>query len=128
MREHGRGDSMLVVPATSERWRESIVHPMRYAVAPTFRVLDELVRNEGRGRYIHRETGRPSTALAGLTAMDGATVINDHQELLAFGVKIGRPDGQSRVEHVRVTDPIEGFTPIVVHPSELGGTRHLSAF
>jgi len=29
--------------------------------------------------------------IAGLTAVDGATVINDQYEVLAFGAKIGRP-------------------------------------
>ena len=32
--------------------------------------------------------------------MDGATLITDRFELLAFGVKIGRPDGRQRVEQV----------------------------
>jgi hypothetical protein len=31
------------------------------------------------------------------------------------------------VEQASVTEPIEGFVPAVVHPSSLGGTRHLSA-
>ena len=34
MRAHGRGGSLLVVPTGDERWRESIVHPMAYAVRP----------------------------------------------------------------------------------------------
>jgi hypothetical protein len=28
---------------------------------------------------------------------------------------------------VTVTEPVEGGTPQVIHPSQLGGTRHLSA-
>ena len=66
-------------------------------------------------------------ALAGLTAIDGATVITGRHEVLAFGVKIGGRDGRPRVEQVIVTEPIEGSLPTIVHPSELGGTRHLSA-
>jgi len=31
------------------------------------------------------------------------------------------------VEQTTVTEPIEGFVPSTVHPSSLGGTRHLSA-
>jgi hypothetical protein len=54
-------------------------------------------------------------------------VIADDFELLAFGAKISRLDGQTRVWEVILTEPIEGSEPAIVHPSELGGTRHLSA-
>jgi len=127
MRAHRRGGSMLVVPADSVSWRESIVHPIPYAVSPAFTELRELVRH-GPGRHSsHRDLGRTVAALAGLTAIDGATVITDRHEVLAFGVKIGGRDGWPRVEQVIVTEPIEGSLPTTVHPSELGGTRHLSA-
>ena len=66
-------------------------------------------------------------AVAGLTAVDGATLITDRYELLAFGVKIGRPDGRPRVEQVVLTEPIEGGEATVVAPVQLGGTRHISA-
>ena len=35
--------------------------------------------------------------VAGLTAVDGATVITDRYEVLAFGAKIVRRDGSSQV-------------------------------
>jgi hypothetical protein len=59
--------------------------------------------------------------------VDGATVLTDRYELLAFGAKIARRDGSSPVERVALTEPVEGGTPAVVHPNTLGGTRHLSA-
>ena len=65
--------------------------------------------------------------IAGLTAVDGATVMTDQYELLAFGAKITRREGCARVESVTVTEPIEGAVSTALHPSELGGTRHLSA-
>ena len=71
--------------------------------------------------------GRVVEAVAGLTAVDGATLINDRYELLAFGVKIARPDGRSQVEQVVLSEPIEGATATVVAPLQLGGTRHLLA-
>ena len=43
MRAHGRGGALLVVPADSERWRRSIVRPIRYSVAPPFREIAELM-------------------------------------------------------------------------------------
>ena len=65
--------------------------------------------------------------IAGLTAVDGATIITDDYDLLAFGAKISRREGSARVEAVTVTEPIEGTVATTLNPSELGGTRHLSA-
>jgi hypothetical protein len=65
--------------------------------------------------------------IAGLTAVDGATILTDRYELVAFGAKITRREGAARVESVTVTEPIEGAVSETMHPSELGGTRHLSA-
>jgi hypothetical protein len=42
MRAHGRGGSLLVVPAAGEIWRESIVSPIPYAVSPPFSGLAEV--------------------------------------------------------------------------------------
>jgi hypothetical protein len=36
MRAHGRGGSLLVVPAGTQAWLDSIVQPIHYAVAPAF--------------------------------------------------------------------------------------------
>jgi hypothetical protein len=59
--------------------------------------------------------------------VDGATLITDRFELLAFGVKIGRPDGRQRVEQVLLSEPTEGDAALVMSPLQLGGTRHVSA-
>lgn len=130
MRAHGRGGSLLVVPAGTEPWRESIVQPVSYAVVPSFKELAELMREDA-GRRHERNwqeaLDRAVEAIAGLTAVDGATVITDQYELLAFGAKISRRDGWARVQEVVVTEPIEGREPATVYPAELGGTRHFSA-
>jgi hypothetical protein len=78
-------------------------------------------------RQVARAISRVVDALAGLTAVDGATLLTDRYELLAFGVKIFRPDGRPRVEQVVVTEPVEGLAPVVMAPVQLGGTRHISA-
>ena len=133
MRAHGRGGSLLVVPSTSGAWRESIVQPISYSVTPAFAELADLARGTpaGRGDVVHRlwqdALNDAVHAVAGLTAVDGATVVTDRYELLAFGAKIARRDGSSAIEHVAVTEPIEGGDRVVVHPTRLGGTRHLSA-
>jgi hypothetical protein len=130
MRAHGRGGSLLLVPAGSETWRESIVLPMPYAVSPPFSELANLLREHpepGARRIWQEALGRSVDAIAGLTGVDGAVLLNDQHELIGFGAKIARRLGWPRVEQVTVTEPIEGAKPTVVHSEQLGGTRHLSA-
>jgi hypothetical protein len=129
MRRHGRGGILLTVPAEASTWRESIVSPIRYAVEPPFDVIASLVRHQATlPEHEWMETlSRGVDAVAGLTAVDGATVMNDRYEVLAFGAKIARRRGGTAVEQIVVTEPIEGGMPQRMHPGQLGGTRHLSA-
>jgi len=130
MRAHGRGGCFLVVPAGSDCWRESIVPPLAYAVSPPFPELARLSRETPRGArraVVQEELERTVDWIAGLTAVDGAVVINDRHELLGFGAKIARRHNCAQVEQVTVTEPIQGAAAALVHPEELGGTRHLSA-
>jgi hypothetical protein len=117
MREHGRGGTLLIVPADSESWRASVLQPAPYAVSAPFVSLSSL----------DREPAAAIGAIGGLTAVDGATILNHRYELLGFGAKIARQPGSPRVEQVLLSEPIEGATVAQVHPDELGGTRHLSA-
>lgn len=130
MRMHGRGGLLLVVPAGSDAWLESMVRPMPYAVVPAFSELAQLKREkpDDRRRRVWQDTvARSVEGIAGLTAVDGATVLTTDYELLAFGAKIARRKGSPQVEQVTMTEPIEGGVPALVHPTQLGGTRHLSA-
>ncbi|HYE12935.1 MAG TPA: hypothetical protein VD968_00675 [Pyrinomonadaceae bacterium] len=130
MRAHGRGGSLLVVPQGSEGWRESIVRPIPYAVTPPFGELAELMRRDPseRAEQVWQEALIDAVeAVAGLTAVDGAAVISDAYDVLAFGAKISRRRGGAQVERISVTEPVVGGAAWRAHPSELGGTRHLSA-
>jgi hypothetical protein len=130
MRGHGRGGSLLVVPRGSDRWRESVVQPVSYAIAPPFAQLAMLVqRPPDAPDDPERAPGirRLVEGIAGLTAVDGAAVLTDAYEVLAFGAKIARRAGSSPVEQVIVTEPVDDDGPMIVSPSLLGGTRHLSA-
>jgi hypothetical protein len=129
MRDHGRGGSLLVVPDGTEAWRESIVHPIPYSIRPAFSGLADLMRQDVRARRQSLWQGALRQAVdsvAGLTAVDGATVISDQYALLAFGAKIGRREGSAPVEQMVITEPIVGSGAVVVHPAQDGGTRHLS--
>jgi hypothetical protein len=132
MRAHGRGGSLLVVPADKEEWRESMVHPISYSVTPAFAELAELVRQtpeeEEEGHRLWQDALTDTVnAVAGVTAIDGAAVMTDRYELLAFGAKITRRQGWPPIEQVTVTEPVEEGLAEIVHPTRLGGTRHLSA-
>jgi hypothetical protein len=129
MRRHGRGGILLIVPADDDAWRASIVQPMAYAVVPPYRGLSELLLRAStlNDREWTDDTTRAIDALAGLTGVDGATLITDRYELLAFGAKITRRSGSPTVEEIMVTEPVEGGAVHRMHPSQLGGTRHLSA-
>lgn len=130
MRSHGRGGSLLVVPHGSNAWRESIVQPVLYSVEPPFMELAALMLPgacKDNRRMWQEALIDAVEAIAGTTAVDGATVINDRYELLAFGVKIRERTGGKEVETVIVTEPVLGDVARTLHPLELGGTRHLSA-
>jgi len=130
MRAHRRGGALLIVPDGSNRWQESIVEPVVYAVSPRFTELRDLMARAHEERRTHEwqeDLKRAVDAIAGLTAVDGATIMTTANELVAFGAKITRRGHLPGVERVLVTEPIRHHVPVEVSTSQLGGTRHLSA-
>ena len=128
MRAHGRGGSLLVVPRNSTEWLKSIVQPITYSVIPPIPDITTFLRQREQGLEVSPVTLQSVVdGLAGLTAVDGATVISDYFEPLAFGAKILTRDVIHRVEQILLTEPIEGIQDTYVDPAHLGGTRHLSA-
>jgi hypothetical protein len=129
MRAHGRGGSLLVVPQTCDEWRASILEHVPYSVSPPYSELAGLLRQspEEKSQPIWQEAFIDAVdAIAGLTAVDGAAIMTDQYDVLAFGAKIGQR-GTTRVDQAVVTEPVVGDVATVVQPLELGGTRHLSA-
>jgi hypothetical protein len=130
MRAHNRGGIILMVPSVGDDWRQSIVHPIPYAIDPVFTGLAELLRRsdaEHEQREWQEELEDLVQHVAGLTAVDGATILNDRCEVLGFGAKITRRKGSPLVEECGVTEPIEDGQAAIVNPAVLGGTRHLAA-
>jgi len=128
MRAHGRGGALLIIPSSNRTWEESIVHPMLYSVAPLYGELSGLVAATNPAELEWQEDVRRAVdALAGLTAVDGATLISERYDLMAFGTKITRRRGSAPVDRVALTEPVEGSVLATVNPYQLGGTRHLSA-
>jgi len=130
MRVHGRGGMLLVVPDQCNEWRESIAHPIKYEVTPPFLGFSNLLKKDETGRATRTwedAMARAVDGIAGLTAVDGATILNAQYDLLAFGAKIVRRKSSPQVPDVVITEAIEDSEPAIVDPTELGGTRHFSA-
>lgn len=130
MRSHQRGGTLLVVPNGTSTWLQSIIKPIQYGIQPAFVGLSNLLRQDRKeASQIFWQTAlkREVDHMAGLTAVDGATVISDEYELLAFGAKIGRAKGKDLIEELSFMEPIAGGGAVLMHPAKVGGTRHLSA-
>lgn len=130
MRKHGRGGLVVIVPENSNTWQESIVHPMTYPVTPPFRGIAKLMLKDRceRTKTDWQEAFlRAVDIVGGYTAVDGATILNRNYELLAFGAKIARSGMSTPVDQIVTTEPVLGGTPVILHPSQNGGTRHLAA-
>ena len=130
MRAHQRGGILLVTPAGEEDWRESVIHPLQYPVFPAFTGVADLVRQQESNMseiFLKNAVKREVDNLTGFTAVDGATVINDKHELLTFGAKISRARQSTHIEQMLFSEPVLDGSARLVHPSAIGGTRHLSA-
>jgi hypothetical protein len=130
MRLHGRGGLVLVVPCGSDAWQRSIVQPMNYPVDPPYTVITDLLKREAEdGDKLEWQEGMLEAIkiIGGFTAVDGATVITQDHELLAFGAKIARSENSLPVEQLILTEPVVDGRSRRLHPAQNGGTRHLSA-
>lgn len=128
MRGHGRGGALLIVPRENIKWKDSIIQPIQYLIEPPFCGLSNLAKQSGNQTEIFSQGAlrREVEHLAGLTAVDGATIINDQFDLIAFGAKIGRAKGKPTVEQIAFSEPIVGGEDKLLYPGQLGGTRHFS--
>ncbi len=129
MRTHRRGGILLIVPDGSD-WASSLSQPLLYGLQPSYKVLAQILRKTAAERTARMwdETVRLAVEqVGGLTAVDGATVVNSSYEVLAFGAKIVRHEYSEQLTRVLMTEPIEGRSPRMLNASQVGGTRHLSA-
>jgi len=127
MRAHGRGGLVLVVPPGSNKWQESVVHPIAYPVAPAYPGIRARRRPGRPGRQRHDRLQHNLGVVGGFTAIDGATVITRQYHLLAFGAKVTRARSRPPVDKLVLTEPVVGSEPEHLHPARYGGTRHLAA-
>jgi hypothetical protein len=130
MRQHKRGGLVLMVPANTEKWRESIVQPVKYPVIPAYGSIDELLKlTEIERKKLEWQESllQAIDLIGGFTAVDGATVITDKYDLLAFGAKAARSERSVPVGQIIMTEPVADGKALRMHPAQSGGSRHLAA-
>lgn len=137
---HGRGGTILIVPSSASGWRESTKDG--YLVEKD--ELD-LMRSKKHWEETSKETTdtdgptylnplspeamifrRAIAFIGGLTAVDGATILNDKYEVIGFGRKIILkldPPTTIAVANLLGEPAAEEDLPF----KEIGGTRHQSA-
>jgi DNA integrity scanning protein DisA with diadenylate cyclase activity len=130
MRAHGRGGALIVVPADTSDFQNSLLHPLKYSIDPPYQGLSNLVKKQEEQRHFkdwQGEVKKEIEKIAGLTAIDGATVIDDSYNMLSFGAKLLRQDGKPVIDQLFYTEPVIGGKSNKIDPNQMGGTRHLSA-
>jgi len=127
MRAHGRGGMVLVVPPNSSRWKSSVVHPMLYPVVPAYTGIPDAQQQDQNRRKWQDLLLHTIELVGGFTAVDGATVITQNYDLLAFGAKVTRAQDSTPVDKMVLTEPVVGSIVTHLHPAQNGGTRHLAA-
>ncbi|GGH01036.1 putative sensor domain DACNV-containing protein [Mucilaginibacter phyllosphaerae] len=130
IRLHKRGGLVFIVPAGTESWRRSIVQPIKYPVEPAYNAIAELLKLTDKERKKLEWQGSLLEAIdliGGFTAVDGATVITDNYDLLAFGAKAARAENSGPVGQIILTEPVAGGKATRMHPAQSGGSRHLAA-
>lgn len=130
MRAHHHGGILLVVPPQSSLWKRSIVHPLQYPIYPTFGSLAALLNQDQQEHtkpFWQTELRNEIENIAGLTAVDGATVISRDHHLHTFGAKIVRSNDTATVEKILFLEPLMDTEPVTKFIGEVGGTRHFAA-
>jgi hypothetical protein len=130
MRLHKRGGLVLIVPEGSTKWKESIVQPVKYPVKPPYNAITELLKlsvEERRKLEWQESLLQAIDLIGGFTAVDGATIITDKYDLLAFGAKAARSENSVPVGEIIITEPVAQGKAIRIHPAQNGGSRHLAA-
>jgi hypothetical protein len=130
MRIHRRGGLVLIVPKGTTRWKESIVQPVKYPVIPAYSAIAELLHlTEAERKKLEWQESllEAIDLIGGFTAVDGATIITDKYDLLAFGAKAARSVNSTPVGEIILTEPIAAGKATRMHPAQSGGSRHLAA-
>jgi len=130
IRNHRHGGTILVVSGNIA-WRKSIdsaiyFNPVNQSLKD---FTDELIenKNENAAYKIRNIIGEMHLKLLGrITAPDGATIVNQELEIIAFGAKV-KPKSRTKMTEITIIEPFENSKEKIIPFSELGGTRHQSS-
>jgi hypothetical protein len=145
MRAHEHGGTILIVPQTVCGWESSISQPVPYSAKTPHGQIDQISSQKIRvwntqvgstdadlarkADYVQleQELDFELDTLAGMTAVDGATILDTKFQLLGFGAKIDVSGGDPTPGEISVTDPSEEIKKFEMPFENIGGTRHQSA-
>lgn len=142
---HGRGGTILIVPGSTtgwqvstkdgylvtkdqlglirskEHWGEASKETERTYTDGSDPIIEPLDPLSPEAKIFRRAV----TLIGGLTAVDGATILNDKYEIIGFGRKIIQKNPPRDIEVARLLG--ESVEEEILPFQEIGGTRHQSA-
>ena len=149
MFNYGRGGAILLIRENESKWKTSIrsipyenFHLSKYTYGEIYlkyEVYKEFaafayeqkepskLERENRKNKLslrHSAAFKALNAISKLTTIDGATVLSENLNVLAFGVKIGAKE----IQEIAITEPFENSEVKKLHKSDWKvGMRHTSA-
>jgi DisA bacterial checkpoint controller nucleotide-binding len=139
MRQHSHGGTLLVL-FNSENWKNSIQEPIPFKPSSKFTLIRQrfIDDEEDYMKSIQSKNHRFSPfrpppidndlqIVSQVTAVDGATLITNEFDLIAFGAKIKPINADNKPNELIVTEPFENSNEETKELANLGGTRHQSA-
>lgn len=146
MRRHGRGGTILLLPDFANlNWEVSIAQPIPYRAkadqpsiaeisGQTIRTWNTVSENESdnakrRAHFVQlsQNLDVELDAVAGMTAVDGAVLLNTNLKLLGFGAKITAGQQPSGPPNILVWELAHESKEFSMAFEKIGGTRHQSA-
>ncbi len=133
MRKHKHGGTLLVIDGNKFKDYGIIDSALYFDTPKSITIEIDHLSMEAKKAFSRRNSENQDknfALLSRLTAPDGATIINDKLEVIAFGAKL-KPNSEESNENIDISlsKPFENFEidPDKNKISKLGGTRHQSA-
>lgn len=139
MHKHGHGGALFFV--SNKNWVKSVQEPVVFS--PTVRYCeisrwavkrseywDKFEGNKEapiENKFADKHVDKKLKLLSQMTALDGATIVTNNFEILAFGAKLKPINSRKRPDEVITIEPFEDSIEKTIKFENIGGTRHQSA-
>ncbi len=146
MRRHGRSGTILLLPDFANlNWEVSIAQPIPYRakagqpsiaeisgqIIHTWNAVSENESDDAKRRALFAQLSQnldvELDAVAGMTAVDGAVLLDTNLKLLGFGAKITAAQNPSGPPNILVWELAHENKEFSMPFEKIGGTRHQSA-